>query len=142
MLDQPTGNVENPDLADVWNTVRKMAEKRAMVAAVLVGTGCSSIFTQDLEEQRDYDSWAKAEAKQDNGTPEKKTKWEWSLDEAEAFNMLFYDKWDLAFDPALWKAGEYTDEIKAWSKGIFKQIETGALVLVQGELVPRNQSKG
>ena len=33
---------------DVKNTLEKMAEKRALVAAVLIGVGASDIFTQDL----------------------------------------------------------------------------------------------
>ena len=41
---------ENPDIADTWNTVYKMAEKRAKVNAVLSATGASDFFTQDLEE--------------------------------------------------------------------------------------------
>lgn len=32
------------------NTVLKIAKKRAYVDAIITGTGCSSIFTQDLEE--------------------------------------------------------------------------------------------
>lgn len=36
--------------ADVANTVLKMTHKRAMVAGVLLVTGASDIFTQDLEE--------------------------------------------------------------------------------------------
>jgi len=35
---------------DVKNTVEKMSEKRALVAAVLIGTAASDIFTQDLED--------------------------------------------------------------------------------------------
>ena len=42
--------VQNPDLADVVNTVMKMAEKRALIAAVLVGVNASEFFTQDMEE--------------------------------------------------------------------------------------------
>jgi hypothetical protein len=34
------------------NTVLKMADKRALVAAVLNGTGASDVFTQDVEDQR------------------------------------------------------------------------------------------
>ncbi|HET6886606.1 MAG TPA: hypothetical protein VFH87_01660 [Candidatus Udaeobacter sp.] len=41
---------ENPDIADVWNTCYKMAEKRAKVNATLSATGASDFFTQDLEE--------------------------------------------------------------------------------------------
>lgn len=40
----------NPNLADTWNTVMKMANKRALVAAVLNGTAASDIFTQDVED--------------------------------------------------------------------------------------------
>lgn len=48
--------VENPDIADVYNTVLKMAKKRALVDAVLTRTAASDIFTQDIEELRkDYD---------------------------------------------------------------------------------------
>lgn len=48
--DQETGRIENDALPDVWNTVIKMANKRALVAAVLNGTAASDIFTQDLED--------------------------------------------------------------------------------------------
>jgi len=37
-------------LFDVRNTVQKMAEKRAFVSAVLMATGASDIFTQDIED--------------------------------------------------------------------------------------------
>jgi hypothetical protein len=47
---QKTDRVENPDLPDQWNTVRKMACKRAHVAATLFATGASELFTQDVED--------------------------------------------------------------------------------------------
>lgn len=47
---QPTLRAENQDCADVYNTVIKMAEKRAFVAAVRRATGCSDIFGHDLED--------------------------------------------------------------------------------------------
>lgn len=50
IADQPVGDVENPDLPDMWNTVTKMAEKRARVDAVLAVTGASALFTQDAED--------------------------------------------------------------------------------------------
>lgn len=37
-------------LYDVRNTIQKMAEKRAFVSAVLMATGASDIFTQDIED--------------------------------------------------------------------------------------------
>lgn len=47
---QQVGRVDNPDIADVFNTVLKMAKKRAHVDAVLTATAASDIFAQDLED--------------------------------------------------------------------------------------------
>jgi hypothetical protein len=47
---QETGQVKNPDLADQANTILKMADKRALVAATLNATGLSEYFTQDMED--------------------------------------------------------------------------------------------
>lgn len=41
---------ENPDIADVYNTVLKMASKRSFVDATLKATGGSCEFTQDVED--------------------------------------------------------------------------------------------
>jgi hypothetical protein len=38
---------------EIRNTIQKMAEKRAFVSAVLMATGASDIFTQDLEDVPD-----------------------------------------------------------------------------------------
>lgn len=46
---------ENPDIADVYNTVLKMAKKRAQVDATLTATGASDIFTQDIEDMQRKD---------------------------------------------------------------------------------------
>lgn len=47
---QITGRVPNEDVADAYNTVLKMANKRSLIAAVLNVTAASDCFTQDLEE--------------------------------------------------------------------------------------------
>lgn len=47
---QKMGRVENEDLADQYNTVLKMANKRSLVAAVLNVTAASDIFDQDLDD--------------------------------------------------------------------------------------------
>lgn len=44
------GKVAADNLPDQYNTVLKMANKRALVAAVLVTTAASDIFTQDVED--------------------------------------------------------------------------------------------
>ena len=50
--------LENPDLIDQWNTVLKMAKKRALVDATLTATGTSGIFTQSEDEM---DAWIEGE---------------------------------------------------------------------------------
>lgn len=60
--EQVEGRVDNDDIADTYNTVLKMADKRALVAAILVCTAASEVFTQDVE---DNASTAAAQAKTD-----------------------------------------------------------------------------
>lgn len=55
---QPVGEIENPDLPDLWNTIVKMAAKRARIDAVLAATGASALFTQDVEDQAHPDAGA------------------------------------------------------------------------------------
>lgn len=50
IISQPRGKVENPDIADTYNTVLKMAKKRAHVDATLTTTAASDVFTQDIED--------------------------------------------------------------------------------------------
>jgi hypothetical protein len=47
---QQAGRVPNADIYDQVNTIQKMAQKRALVQAVLIGTGASEFYTQDLED--------------------------------------------------------------------------------------------
>ena len=47
---QQVGKVENTEPFELVNTIQKMAQKRALVAAVLIGTGASQFFTQDVED--------------------------------------------------------------------------------------------
>ena len=47
---QEVGKVENTEPFELVNTLQKMAQKRALVAAVLIGTGASQFFTQDVED--------------------------------------------------------------------------------------------
>lgn len=46
---------ENPDIADQYNTVLKMASKRSLVDATLKATGGSCEFTQDIEDMAGQD---------------------------------------------------------------------------------------
>jgi len=71
ILDQPVGKVPNPDVAELENTILKMADKRALVAATLIATGCSDIFTQDVEDAHSgaQDDLAGAPGSQDAPPP-------------------------------------------------------------------------
>lgn len=42
--------IENTEPFDLINTIQKMAQKRAMVAATLIGANASEFFTQDIED--------------------------------------------------------------------------------------------
>lgn len=53
IVNQEVGTVKNPDVADLVNTILKMADKRALVAATLIATGLSEYFTQDVEDYID-----------------------------------------------------------------------------------------
>src|SRR6185295_1988963 len=50
VIDSTLYRVPNPDVCDQVNTLQKMAQKRAQIAAVLVGVNASEYFTQDLED--------------------------------------------------------------------------------------------
>jgi len=51
---EPAQRIPNPDIADQVNTIDKMAQKRALVAATLVAVGASEFFTQDIEDLPDF----------------------------------------------------------------------------------------
>jgi hypothetical protein len=42
--------IPNEDVCDAANTILKMAQKRALVAAILITTGASDYFTQDIDD--------------------------------------------------------------------------------------------
>lgn len=50
ILGQQTGRTPNPDICDQVNTFQKMSQKRAMIAATLIGVNASEFFTQDVED--------------------------------------------------------------------------------------------
>jgi len=51
--DAKGNRIENEDIADVYNTVLKIAKKRAHIDATLTVTGAADIFTQDLIDEDD-----------------------------------------------------------------------------------------
>lgn len=47
---QTVERIANPDIADQVNTLQKMAQKRALIAATLLAVNASDFFTQDIED--------------------------------------------------------------------------------------------
>jgi hypothetical protein len=52
---QPVGKIPNPDIADTYNTVKKMACKRALIHAVIQCLAVGDIFMQDVEDMKPSD---------------------------------------------------------------------------------------
>lgn len=50
IANQTLGQIENPEIFDLVNTMQKMAQKRAFIAAVLIAANASDYFTQDIED--------------------------------------------------------------------------------------------
>ncbi len=53
IVSQVVGQIPNPDIADSVNTIQKMAQKRALIAATLIAVNASEFFTQDVEDMAD-----------------------------------------------------------------------------------------
>jgi DNA-directed RNA polymerase subunit RPC12/RpoP len=70
IVDQVVGRVEHPDIADIYNTVLKIAKKRAHVDGVLTATAASDIFAQDLEDLPRAELTPKENSQPDNPEPE------------------------------------------------------------------------
>lgn len=71
MIVEKIDRVENPDIADTYNTVRKISKKRSYVDAMLSATAASDIFTQDLEDFAPDTLPAKAEPVKEAVEPQK-----------------------------------------------------------------------
>src|SRR5208337_3655678 len=72
--------VPNLDVADQINTILKMSQKRALVAATLIVTGLSDHFTQDIEDYADQSyeparTHAQTAETKTETTPPKSTDW-------------------------------------------------------------------
>jgi hypothetical protein len=50
IVQQEAGKIDNPDIADQYNTCLKMAKKRAYIDATLTASAASDFFTQDIED--------------------------------------------------------------------------------------------
>lgn len=60
ITEQQQGLTPNPDVADLQNTILKMAQKRALVGAVLLAVNASDLFTQDVDDMPQQEAGASA----------------------------------------------------------------------------------
>lgn len=58
VIAEKQGKKENHDVADTFNTVLKIAKKRAYVDAIITASGASHVFTQDVEDDENSDGGA------------------------------------------------------------------------------------
>lgn len=70
---QSCGKIPNPDIADVYNTVKKMACKRALVHAVIQCLAVGDIFMQDVEDMKPEDLNNNQPAKPEMKAPQSKS---------------------------------------------------------------------
>jgi hypothetical protein len=69
IIGQTVGKVENPDIADTYNTIIKMSKKRAYVDATITACAASDIFTQDAEDRKSDAELLAQEAVKENDQP-------------------------------------------------------------------------
>lgn len=75
--------LENPDLIDQWNTVLKMAKKRALVDATLAATRTSGMFSQT---EGELDAWMEGDEIPKEDRLQKQKQGPAAADEKHAFN--------------------------------------------------------
>jgi hypothetical protein len=87
IIKQEVGQVKNPDVADLANTILKMADKRALVAATLIATGLSEYFTQDIEDYIDGSVRDVPPEAEEKVSEDAWSKWKALCDRAEAVKI-------------------------------------------------------
>ncbi len=114
---QEQGDVPNENPADLVNTLDKMAQKRALVAATLIAVNASEFFTQDVEDMDlsiidgDYTEMETTEPPARNGNGHKNGRADiQTLNEYE--NRVYVGKPDVFFKTAVDWIGCTEDEAK------------------------------
>jgi len=128
------GRIENPEPFELVNTLVKMAQKRALVAAVLIATGGSGIWTQDIE---DMPSIAEAEPRpqpaprKPTGPSTRKAEADEPIDEPYDPRDAALEEWRLADDEARKRGIAHkelppeatTSTIVRWTEALVKAID-------------------
>lgn len=116
---------ENPDIADVYNTVLKMAKKRAHIDGILTATAASDIFTQDYEPDDDSNN---QETQVDYETEQQATTFLKSCQNLSDLEKACAKYWD-----------DYKENKTGWSSDVWKNI-SGVMVNVKRMLEGQKQT--
>lgn len=85
MIHESSGQQENPDIAEQYNTVLKMAKKRALTDATINACAASDIFTQDIEDFQPPEPPPQPEKQPLKGKPENvAAQAQWERDKLQA----------------------------------------------------------
>jgi hypothetical protein len=117
---------ENPDIADVYNTVSKMSAKRAHVHAILVTTGASDMFTQDVDDLPEFEQPTQQTARKSPDAPKQSEsgKRDWSSYKYRYHLPTNREGWDmkairdqLKAEGGAFRAAEYIDKRTGEKRG-------------------------
>lgn len=132
IVTQPKGKVENPDIADQWNTVLKIAAKRAHTHATLLATAASDMFVP--EDSDDDDGEVEEPKKQKPAATELSPKEALIRDCVKAFKALGRSRESVAelliensVTPPKDTWGELSDEMLTKAKAVLEaELRLGA----------------
>lgn len=123
---QEVGRVENMDPADQYNTVLKMAKKRAHVDAVLTVTAASDIFTQDVEDVEPAEAPKRPRGRPRKEDPFKAESQEWNQDLIDGTNSAFAALIERHELDAV-QVAQYLEHLQATSKSALFHIKRRAI---------------
>ena len=102
--DQVLGMIDNPEIADTYNTVLKQAAKRSLTEAVLNATAASDVFTQDMEDMAANEAAASERAEQADGGKQRSSSGEKrsapKVVKPEGWGVLIKEINEIVVDPA------------------------------------------
>ena len=89
---QEETQIENPKKEDQFNTVLKMAKKRAMVDGTITSTGSSDFVTQDMEDVEEPESQYKEELEAIKTIEELKKYWQENKGKGKEFDKAIAER--------------------------------------------------
>lgn len=119
--------INNTDICSLVNTILKMAKKRAFIDAVLQVASLSEVFTQDLEDMKDF-----IEQENENSTM--------TLEEAKAIKLSFGKHKGTTLGELVTKDAQYCDWLYSKNEKTDPVIKK-ALGLILEDAMKKNQDE-